>query len=669
MIKENKKRLPAPWLMASLAAVLAALLFLQLAVVSSHKAKAADAGLSVTTDKFVYGPGETINFSIEADSGGQSLTGDLVLRVYRPALFSDQEIFVGGPIAEAPLALGFNVSGAASAGGSVSIGDLNLGAGGYPARVVLVGGGQELLVGDVWLAVAAPVAAAPVDLVLLWTVGGPPQRNPQNEFISGSLVDRCRNEPRSGDSLLQHEAITRDYPSVKTTYAILPMLLDELVDISDGFVLAGAKERQTFDAASIESVQASNCIDSLRELPTYENVELLGTSFAFADLTLLAKEGWSDGTGQYRVGHDILTETLLLPSVPRGAYIPGLNLTTDSLRYVAATGGEYAVLAGYIYPSVEGRNIEGVNTFRLRDLSGERITSLFASDDVSQALLGDDPDPNAFFAGLVNHYIAGNALVITAAANPSPPITSDQRSAVYAELQRQPWINSITLAEAKDKYRPDSEPATLLRYIDPATGYITQTYYARMDDVHDLFEDYRAAVDTEEPQMVNLAKLMYTAENNYWFNENADPVAANRGLAYLDEVERLVVAEFEGLKIEVDTPLLQWSSSNKALVTIFNSNNYAFTVELSLTADEDVEFPEGAQQQLRVEGGVTQVEIPYESSGWSRIDADLLSRGNTVVSDSAAVRPMTLRVWITIIVLAVLLLGGVAYYTLVIKRG
>lgn len=668
MTIEKYKRFILPGAMAAVLTVLVLSLLLLAPLKFTPLARAAGGGITVGLDKLVYAPGDAVNFSLALDSGGQALAGELVLRVYPAASPAAADPFAPAPIAQKRLAEGVNVTGTATTSGAASIKELGLGTGGYPARVVLVAGGQEVLSGDVWLAVVDPAAAAPVDLVLLWTVGGPPQRNAQNEFTSTGLADRCRNEPRTPDSILQHESIARNYPGLKTTYAIEPALLDELLDMSDGYEITSASGRQGVDAASLEAVQATSCLESLRQLPTFDNVEIISAPYTFADLTLLARQGWSDGTGQYRLGHDILTETLLLADVPDGAYVPGLNLTTDSLGYIAATGGDYAVLSASIRSSVQARDPAAV-TYRLRDLNGERLTGMFADDGISSALLGGNPDPDAFFAGLANAYASGTPLVIAAAANPSPAISADLRNQVYVELARQPWINSLTLTEAKDKYRPDSEPATLLRYVDTATGYITRNYYDRLAEVHERFEDYRAVVDTEEPQKIELSKLMYTAENSYWFNEDPAPDAANSGLAVLDEIERQVAAEIAGLQIEVDTPLTQRSSRATAVVTIINNNAYAFTAELSLAADEEVGFPDGASRELRLESGVTQVEIPYESSGWSQIDARLLSRGNVLVAAGAGVHPLTLRFWLVILLVVALAAIGIGYYQMVVKRG
>ncbi|RJQ44533.1 MAG: hypothetical protein C4534_06365 [Gaiellales bacterium] len=644
-----------------------ALSFFTMAPPAAPQQGNAAGGISVGLDRLVFGPGDTINFSIGLDAAGQTLSGELFLRVYPAASPAAADPFAPGPIAEKRLAEGVNVAGTAATTGAATLSELGLGAGGYPARVVLVSGGREVLAGDVWLAVVDP-AAAPIDLVLLWTVGGPPQRDAQGYFTSSSLIDRCRNQPRSPDSILQHEALAREFPSIRTTYAVEPLLLDELLDITDGFTLTGTEGGRQFDAASPEAVQADACIESLRQLPTFDNVELVGTPYAFADLTLLARQGWSDGTGQYRLGHDVLAETLLLAEVPDGAYIPGLNLTTDSLSYVAATGGEYAVLAGYIRGSVQARN-PGAMSHRLRDLSGERLTGFFADDGASSALLGSNPDPDAFFAGLANAHAAGTPLVIAAAANPAPAIAADLRRQVYVELSRQGWVHSITLAEANAKYRPDSEPATLLRYVDTATGYITRTYYDRLDEVHGLYEDFRAAVDAEEPQMVGITKMMFTAENSYWLSARLEPEAANSGLAVLNEIERVVVEELSGLEVKVKTPLVQTAAASTATVTITNNNAYDFTVELLLAADEDVSFPDGDRRELRIASGVTTVEVPYSGGGWSKIEARLLSRGNTLVADDAGIRHLTARFWLVSLLLAGLAGAAAGYYFLVVKRG
>ncbi|MHB8923078.1 MAG: hypothetical protein ACYC51_06775, partial [Thermoleophilia bacterium] len=608
-------------------------------------------------------------FGIIVDTGGQGLSGDLKLTVYPAASPLAPNAFATPPLAESMVQPGFSATGQARVEFRASVGKLKAGPGGFPVKVSLVRYGREVLAGQTWLAVVEPGAREPLDLVLLWAVGGPPDRDPQGEFVGTRLLERCQADPRSPDSLLQHLDLAAKYPRIRTTYAIEGSLLDQLTDMSDGFTQTDGGARRELAATSPEAASAAGCVGSLKNLARSENTEIVGTPYMFASLPVLARDGWDDGSGQYRIGHNILTDVLALTAVPKGSYIPDLNLTTDSLRYVAVTGGEYAVMAGSTRQFVIGRPQPGKVTFRLRDLSGERFTSFFANEEASLSLLGDTPNANAFFASLVNafYFADPGRLVIAASPVSNPSLTASQRDQVYGELDRQSWVRTLTLGEAKDKYRPDTQPLTLQRYFDPLDGYISQTYYEKLSRVHELFEAYRLAVDTDEPELQRQVKNMYTAESEYFLNNNASPEDANAGLAYLDQVSGFVQGEISGLRVIVDTPWMQRAADGEATVKIINNNLYPFTVDLVLGGDA-VDFPEGAGQRIRLQTGETEVRVPYHSGGWSHLTAGLESQGLALVTDSAGVRPVTTSVWIVLVVAVVALLAGTAYMLGVVRR-
>jgi len=650
------------------AAILLAM-FLTLTLFSSHPAGAAGGGITFITDKLVYHPDDTVAFTLTLDSGGQALSGDLVLTVYPAAALTAADAFSQQPLSETKLKEGYSFSGRDSVAASAAISDLSVGTGGYPVKVSLVSDGVESLSGTGWLAVVDPAAAEPLDLVLVWTVGSPPLRDQYGRFFSMGLVERCQSEPRTADTLIQHPELTQQFSGVKTTYAIEGSMLDQLEDLSSGFVFREGEQEKTFPPNSPESQAAGDCLAGFRFMGTAENIEVLSATYEYTSLPLLAKQGWDDGSGQYRTGNDVLATSMQLASVSRGAYAPGLDITTDSLRYLAATGGEYTVLSGSARASVQGGLPEGEPSYRVRDLSGERITVFFSNDDAAAALFSDTPDPAAFFAVLANSFAGGSSrLTIVASPSPNPVLSAGERQKVYAAIENEQWLKSMKLSEATQKYRPKTQPVTLLRYTDPATGYLSQNYYQRLDAVHGLYEAYRAGVDSETAEMQKLSRQMYTAESTYFISESARPEAANLGLAYLDEIEAFTNSQFNQLKVEVDTPLLQSDSGGVATVKLVNDNPYPFTAELMLSGD-GVEFPEGVAQKLRLEHGTIEIEVPFSSEGWSKIDARLESRGVTVAEDSAGIHLVTTRGWIVILVALAALIFGIVYAYIVTRPG
>lgn len=631
---------------------------------------AAQASVSAVTDKLVYHPGDTATFNITVDSGGQAISGDLVLKVYPPVSPASANPVGGQPLTQLSIRNNFKTSGKESLQFGTSLDSLGVSAGGYPVRVSLMGPGGEQAGATAWLAVVDAGAHAPLDLVIVWPVSSPPERNPAGQFENTALVTRCQASPEAPDSILQNWDLSQKYPQIKTTYAIEPSLLDQLDVMSRGFQLQEGSGVRTLAANSPEATAAGGCLDSLKQLAASGNSEILATPYTFASLPLLAKDGWEDGNGQFRIGRDVESGLLGLGQDPQGGFAPGLMVTTDSLHYLADTGSNYTVLPGSFRGSIQaGPDLAGAVSYRLRDLSGERITAFFAADDASAALLGSQPDPQAFFAALANDYAAGGQAnpVIVAPEVLAPALSAQQRDQIYAAIKGAPWLNTMTLADANNKYRPSTEPATLFKYVDTVSGYVSQTYYQNLTAAHRLFEAYREAVDSDQLPMMSLSRKMFAAETGYWTGPGADPGSANQGLAYLSDIINSVHAEFSRLSIGVSLPLLQGTGSGEADVTVKNGNSYPVTADIVVEAG-GVNFPRGSDQRTQLKPGLTVMKFPYRDAGWSRLNASIKSNGVVLAGDSATIHPISGRVWIVLGVAGAALMIGVGYVFLIVKR-
>ena len=280
------------------------------AVITGQTAQAAGNGLVIVTDKLLYVPDDKVNFDIVADSAGRNLSGDLVLKVYPPASPLAASAFTATPIYETSVRKDFSLTGQAVANYQAETGDLKANSGGYPVKVSLIQNGEEVLWGTTWLAVTDGKGHEPLDLVMLWTASSPPQRNAQDKFIDKNLLERCQANNQSGESLLQHVAFSQKYPQLKTSYAIEPALLDQLDDLADGFEFVGGDKTGTFSDISPEARTASDCLNNLRQLTESANSEIISAPYSFVNLPILARQGWDDGNGQFRLGHDLLTRTL-----------------------------------------------------------------------------------------------------------------------------------------------------------------------------------------------------------------------------------------------------------------------------------------------------------------------------------------------------------------------
>ena len=651
---------------AGLAFALAALAALVLGMPAGRSA-AAEASLQATTDKYLYHPDDTVTFNISVDAAGQNLSGDLILQVYPAASPAAANPIAGQPLTRLDVRKGYSVSGKDTLQFSAPVKKLGVAGGGYPVRISLMGPGGEQLGANAWLAVVDPAAHDPLDLVLVWSVSSPPERNPEGVFESSGLSGRCQ-PGGAPNSILDNGELAQKFPSLKTTYAIEPSLLDQLEAMSGGFKLNNGGKTSSYGPDSPEAGAARGCLDSLKQLAAAGNAEILASPYTFANLPLLAKNGWEDGNSEYRVGRDVESRLLGLDHEPKGAFAPGLDVTSDSLRYLAGTGGDYTVLPGSFRTAIESSpDLAGAASYRLRDLGGERITAFFADDGASAALFGDRPDPAAFFAALANDFYAGGRLAVVAPESLAVSLPDQQRDQIYATINAESWLKTITLGDASQKYRPSTEPATLLKYLDVVTGYVSQTYYQQLDSAHSLYEAYSSAVDADEPTAISLSRMMLTAESGYWAGPWARPEDANQGLPYLENITGVTGMEFSRLGISVGLPLLQGSGNGEADVSVENGNSYPLTADIVVEAD-GVSFPGGTDQKVLLNPGVTDLRFAYQDAGWARLKASIRSQGVVLADDSTTIHPISRSVWIVIGVAAAAFLIGLGYVLLVVRR-
>ncbi len=653
------------------AAFLAATLTLLLLPLPAAGPAAAAPGGTITVDTGspYYGSSDDVDFTIHVDTAGADLDGDLLLEVLAPASPADADPFSGEVISDRLVRSGYSVSGTDDVDYQAGVSDLGLDPGGYPVRVSIVSDGEVLLAGCGWLAVVDPdPEQQPLDLVMVAAIAAPPQRNAGGDFVSTELLDRCRADASAAESLGRWRALAERFPGVKTVYAVEPLLLEELGDMADGFVLDDGGKRQEFDAASPEASAAASCLEDIRAATTASTAEILSTPYAFSRLSLLAREGWDDGSGQYRVGDDVIAAALAPENAPTGGYAPGLEVTTDSLRYLSGTGSDYTVFSADSRADLEGETPSEAVSFRIRDLGGERITGVFADAGASTALFGAG-SASAFFAALAGTYAAAPSqpLVVAAAAVPSLQPSPAEMEKIYAALDDASWVQTMTLAEAVDRYRPDSRPLTLFRYVDPASGYVALSYYQRLSEVHAHYQDLARALDPHEPVLLGLEREMYTGESGFWAGDGVRPEAANAGLAFLDGLEEQVGDELDLLSVHLGVPWLQRASAGTAVIKIDNDSDHPFTITLELAGD-GVEFPEGYDDTVRVEPGITRVEVPFRSQGWNGIEARLKAGAMVIAADGAVIHPISGRVWIAIAIVLSALAAGILYYYLVVRR-
>ena len=151
---------------------------------------------------------------------------------------------------------------------------------------------------------------------------------------------------------------------------------------------------------------AAQALAAFKSTAGRENVQIVPGPYALPDLTMVARDGWPDGLDQMLLGKQLVQSVLGLPASPRGAYAPGLEMTTDSLGFFSGASIDYTVVMPDVARDLVETPTDLSQPVRARDRDNGRLT-LFFADPRLRATLAAPWDANVFFAALAAELAAG----------------------------------------------------------------------------------------------------------------------------------------------------------------------------------------------------------------------------------------------------------------------
>lgn len=504
--------------------------------------------------------------------------------------------------------------------------------GAYLVLAEVSSGDDMLASGSTWMGRVA-VRETPLDVSFVLPIRLGIHRDQAGAFFDQVLEDLTLPIESGSETLRALIPTVDQLPTWRFTLAIEPILLTQLRDMADGYVYESEEGEQVeIDANDLAAQSAVDAVSDLVELAARDTVEIVTSAYSGADLDLLAAQGWRDGLESVQMGKEELQSTLGIETPLNGAYVPGLNITGGSLGYYAGASVEYVVVSSDVQGSLAEMPALGTIAIRAENSDNDRVTLVFAASALSAAMR-DPWDPTIFgaaFAAELTRTSAPSLVIAPLGDYGLMPMHYVQQ--IGQMLTSQDWIRAQTLEDLLSLYSPDSRPILVGDSTTAPDGYIATRLWDGVLQAHPAVSDLVLAAEANNVAASQAARLLYTAQSQWWARSETSPVEASIGLAYAEEAQAQAEAELSKVTFAKSESPLVSPGDGTVRVSIDNDTDYSIRVRLQLSGD-GLTFPDGGTVDVDLQPGRTEVEVAAVSEdGQQRLEGSLLV-GTTVVDE------------------------------------
>lgn len=547
-------------------------------------------------------------------------------------------------------------------------GDLLDAPGGYLVTVELSSAAGPVASGRTWLGKVAP-RMEPLNVSFVLPVALGVHRDPEGVFFDRVLEEAIAPGPEDTTDLHAVAELSARFPGWQFTYAIEPILLTQLRDMTDGYIRLG--DSGALEEVSAEDPSAKNAAELLlafRDLASAQTVEAAAGPYSGADLGAMAAEGWRDGFDQLQLGKRELQQTLGLAAAPSGAFSPDLDMTTESLSYYSQASIDHVVVDGQLAADLTEPVAEGAVAARVRDADSDRVTLVFANSRL-HTLMAPPWDPAVFYAGLAAELAASpkDAIVIVAGGDFLVPPAA-YLEAVGQSLTQASWIQTQTLTSLLRAQAPDSRPVLLARSAGGSQSYIEGALLNSLRAAHAAVVDLATAADPTTDPLENARRLLYVAESRWWWHPDTSPQVASVGLQYAEDAEVVARSEMDKVSFDGASPARILGHRGTVNLALGNGADYPLEVLVQVSG-EGLAVAGGSSFPVELQPGRNEVPLEVELEGSPfRLDARLMIGATTVAEGSHSVRPITLWTFLPWALLGLVVVGAVVFASLWLRR-
>lgn len=420
-------------------------------------------------------------------------------------------------------------------------------AGAFEVRITLWVGDTQVGGTSTWLA-AVVADQASVDLALVLPLIRGVRQDPSGVFVDSVIRDTAVPFSDSGRSLYLPASLLGDFPGWHFSLAVEPALLSQLKSQTGGFSELSGGSFTPYTAGSVEAHQAAGGLAVLQGLAREATVEIIPTPYAAPAVAVLAEQGWEEGLEQMRLGRATLQRMLQPGEMSRGAYVPGLDLTTGCLTYFSQASVDYVVASAKVAKDLVEPPENPLLPVRIADNENNRVTLMPVSSELSAAL-GVTWDVPRFFAAVASLLADGHSVLIAAPADEYAPLDPLGLRALGTGLSQSGFISTLTLAELLAEHPPSSRPVFLSRFGGYEPGLMAHALIERIQEVRGPIEDLALAAGGAAESVSAARVALFHAESRFWLREGADPAYVNLGVAWAREAGRVVEKEFGAVQV------------------------------------------------------------------------------------------------------------------------
>ncbi|MEW6554028.1 MAG: DUF6049 family protein [Actinomycetota bacterium] len=586
---------------------------LSLAAGGAHRAVAQEnvAGVSARMNAFYYGPGDRAYLDVDLELSVAARADDLYLEllVYPPASMRSQlASFREGTRRYAMVTRDLETITPESEWTNkmyeVDLNSLGLKAGVYPFEVRLLQDGETISADQNFLVIMDPAAGLPLNLSTLWSMDFLPYTDAQGNELDTGLASACSSSPDEPGFLYGLVQAMKKTPEVRSNLVLANATYDDIAALAE----ASGK-----DGSGYEEEGASAIIADLEGSMTGGAVELVGTTYSFADPDALASQAWEnpetggsegqdDATRQVQLGLDFLEE---MASGSAGFVAPLFRLSDPILQRLVSGGVEFTVVGREaLEASAAGKRLlEGATLSQpVRFVSSEGYTlKAFVRDETLYTYLESAQGMDAthviqnIFAELAvlqrerPYAVRSCVLAFPSTFMPPPEFLND----LYTAIKGCPWLQTRLLSELSTDQAPLEGVALQSPvYTGAATDYMQELQAVRED-----IADFTASIPADHPMQESLGSNQLVAEN-YRFTTGRDSAAAQ---AYLGSIDALIRGETAKVTIEQKRSVTLSGTEGKLSVDVTSSLDYPLRGVTLRLDNASLIFPQGSSMQVTVE--------------------------------------------------------------------
>ena len=447
----------------------------------------------------------------------------------------------------------------------------------------------------------------PLNLAFVWPLSDLPSRAAEGVFEVDPATSSIRLESALSDNgWLTGIADALALPTatgLRFGFAPEPRLIEELADMSDGFIRAEDGEHRTMPPGNASARSATEVLERLRTTVAAGDIQPILTPYSLPDLPSL--DELEQLSSQLTAGEAVLEE--LLRAVPGRAWIwpPGGRLDEATLEHLHSSDAGASVF--FSEESLEPP-IEGIDPTCRADFVGITYTCPVAVTTASGRSRGFllDTELQARFAALKP--LPGDAVLFQrlfaeiAMIWAELPGTADRVIALAAPplwhpppriatrfirtLANAPWIRAVAPRAGLHLGigAIDREPVTEAEVTptQPDTTYLEAVEVAI--DVVDSF----ARLEPPAGLIQRLRRDVLVAQSRMWWG---DPLMLQRGASFAEDAQREALAEMGKISIGGREDITLTSSTGPVPLVLENNTDYHVTLEIHIeSSDRDLEL-------------------------------------------------------------------------------